>query len=89
MSKPEKQRLRWGMPESPIPKHPYRDTLLVYGFLALLVVFVGWLTGGSIGRAVVAALFVWVAASIWSMARFRQRIQREAARRALDEEELL
>ena len=32
------RRLQWGLPETPRSKHPYRDTLIVYGALALLIV---------------------------------------------------
>ena len=32
------RRLQWGLPEAPPPKHPYRDTLIVYGALAILIV---------------------------------------------------
>jgi hypothetical protein len=78
----EPRHLRWGLPEAPIPKHPYRDTLLVYAFFAALVVLLAWVTGGSVGKAVLIAIVVWAAASVWSIARWRQRIQREAARAA-------
>ena len=81
------RHLRWGLPEAPVPKHPYRDTILVYGFFAVLVVVLAWVTGGNIGTAVVIAVVCWVAASVWGIARWRQRIQREAARRALVDEE--
>jgi hypothetical protein len=82
------RRLRWGLPEPPVPKHPYRDTILVYGFFAVLVVLFAWLTGGKIGKAIVIAIVVWIAASVWGIARWRQRIQREEeARRRLFEEE--
>ena len=79
----EKQprHLRWGLPEAPVPRHPNRDSMLVYGFFAALVVLLAWVTGGSIGKAVVIAAVVWAAASIWSIARWRQRLQREAAQR--------
>jgi hypothetical protein len=70
-----------------VPKHPYRDSLLVYGFFALLVVLFAWLTGGSIVRGAVVAAAVWVAASLWSIVRWRERIRREAAKQ-LDEQEL-
>ena len=75
------RHLRWGLPEAPVPKHPYRDSMLVYAFFAALVVLLAWITGGSIGRAVVIAAVVWAAASLWSIVRWRQRIQREAAKR--------
>ncbi len=88
MSDERKPRhLRWGLPEAPIPKHPYRDTLLVYGFFALIVVVFGLLTGAPVGKAVAIAVVVWLAASVWGIARWRQRIQREEARRALLEED--
>lgn len=81
MTKEKPRHLSWGLPEAPLSKHPYRDSMLVYGFFAALVVLLAWVTGGSIGKAVVIAAVVWAAATIWSAARWRQRLQREAARR--------
>jgi hypothetical protein len=79
--KPKSHHLRWGLPESPTPKHPYRDSMLVYGAFAALVVLLAWITGGSVGKAVVIAAAVWAAATIWSVMRWRQRLRREAAAR--------
>jgi len=79
MTKEKPRQLRWGLPEAPTPKHPYRDSMLVYGFFAALVVLLAWITGGSVGKAVVIAAVVWAAATIWSIVRWRQRLQREAA----------
>ena len=84
----QQRHLRWGLPESPVPKHPYRDSMLVYAFFALLVVLLSWITGGPVGKAVIIAAVVWAAASLWSSARWRQRLQREAAKRALEDEPL-
>jgi hypothetical protein len=82
-----KQRyLRWGLPEQPLPKHPYRDSIVVYGFFALLVVLLAWVTGGSVERGIVVAAAVWVAASLWSIVRWRERLRRETAARPLEEE---
>ena len=73
------RRRRWDAPDEPLPKHPYRDTVLVYGGMAIVLVLVAWATGGSLSRAaVVAALFFAVATS-WSWSRWRRRI-RDAAR---------
>ncbi|HTR96291.1 MAG TPA: hypothetical protein VMH61_00170 [Candidatus Acidoferrales bacterium] len=72
---------RWGMPETPTPQHPYRDTFLVYGAIAILIVLFGWLTGGNVVRAALVALAVFVAASAWSAASWRRRLRREAAER--------
>jgi membrane protein implicated in regulation of membrane protease activity len=82
-----KRILRWGLPEPPIPKHPYRDTLLVYAGFAVFIVLLGWATGGSVTKAIVVAAVVYVAASAWSLARWHQRLRREAARREALEEE--
>jgi len=73
--------LQWRAPESPLPAHPYRDTLLVYGALAGAIVVLAWLTGGSVGKAVVVAAFFYVAASAWSALRIRRRIRADAAAR--------
>ena len=77
------RRLHWGVPDVPPPKHPYRDTLIVYGVLALLLVLVAWLTGGAVGKAAVIAAFFFVVASAWSSYRWHRRLRAEAeARRA-------
>jgi membrane protein implicated in regulation of membrane protease activity len=68
------------VPETPPPKHPYRDTLIVYGAFAVIVVLVAWATGGGVVRAVVVAAIFYVVASAWSIHRWRERL-REAARR--------
>jgi membrane protein implicated in regulation of membrane protease activity len=68
------QKLKWGgAPDLPPPKRPVRDTLLVYGGLAVVVVFVAWVTGGSVTNAIVIAAFFFVVAAGWSIWRFRER----------------
>ena len=74
------KRLQWGLPEAPRPSHPYRDTLIVYGVLALLIVLVAWLTDGAVGKAVVIAAFFFVVASLWSLYRWRTRLRAEKRR---------
>ena len=76
MSRPPR-RLRWGVPDSPPPRHPYRDTFLVYGALALVVVLVAWATGGGLWKAIAVAAAFFVAATGWNTYRLRQR-EREA-----------
>ena len=69
--------------DRPIPAHPYRDTALVYAFMAIVLVLVATLTGGDPVRATLVAVVFFAVATAWSWWRFRSRIQeREAARTA-------
>ena len=83
MSRP--RRLHWGLHEQPPPKHPYRDTLLIYAVFAILIVVVAWLTGGGVRRAAGIAVLFYVVASAWSVSRWRNRLREEAAERARKE----
>jgi len=77
----QQRYLRWGLPESPTPKHPYRDTAVVYGGFAVVVVLLAWVTGGSVLKGIAVAAVVFVAACTWSWARWHQRLRREAEAR--------
>jgi hypothetical protein len=57
-----------------LPKRPYRDSALLYGALAVVVLVFALLTGGGVVRAVVVALAFFVCATAWSWWRFRQRL---------------
>ncbi len=70
-----RRNLRWGLPDGPIPKHPYRDTLLVYGVLAILFVLFAWATGASVEKAAIVMAVVFVVASAWSLVRWRERLR--------------
>jgi hypothetical protein len=74
------EKLRWGLPEESTPGHPYRATLIVYGAFALVIVGFAWVTGGDVGEAAIVAGFVFVAATLWSSVRWRQRLRREQRR---------
>jgi membrane protein implicated in regulation of membrane protease activity len=74
------RRLHWGMPEQPPPKHPYRDTLIIYALFAVLIVVVAWLTGGGVARAAFVAALFYLVASAWSVSRWRVRLREEAER---------
>ena len=66
--------------EGPLPAHPYRDSALVYGFMAIALVIVATLTGGDVARAGLVAVIFFVVATMWSWWRFWVRIrEREAA----------
>jgi membrane protein implicated in regulation of membrane protease activity len=80
------KRLRWDSPvldrDRPVPKHPYRDTAILYGVLAALVVVIAWATGGNVVTAAVTAAAVFVIATLWSWRSWRNRIRDDEARKA-------
>jgi membrane protein YdbS with pleckstrin-like domain len=77
------KRLRWDSldRERPVPKHPYRDTAILYGVLAVLVVVIAWATGGDVVNAVVTVIFVFIVATLWSWRTWRNRLREEQARK--------
>ena len=78
MSRPQR-RLRWGSaPPRPIPKHPYRDTLVIYAVLAAVLLGIALLSGTAFSRAIVIAALVFVASSGWSMLSWRRRLRQAA-----------
>jgi hypothetical protein len=82
------KRLRWDTPteQRPLPKHPYRDTALVYGAMSAIVVVLAVLTGGDAGKAIVVAAFFFLAATLWTWRHWRNRLR---VRQLQDREELL
>ena len=82
------RRLRWGMPNEPAPKRPYRDSIILYAVLAVVIVVVAWVTGGGIGRAVAFAIVFFVLATAWSVWRWRERLRADAARAEREEDVL-
>jgi hypothetical protein len=74
------RRLQWELPEAPPPKHPYRDTVLVYGGLAVVIVLVAWATGGKVLQAIEIAVGFFVLASAWNA--YRWHTKARAAERA-------
>jgi Flp pilus assembly protein TadB len=73
------RRLKWGVPETPPPKHPYRDTILVYAGFAIVLVIVAWLTGGGVKRAAVVAVLFFAVATGWTSYRFRAKLREQRA----------
>jgi membrane protein implicated in regulation of membrane protease activity len=72
---------RWEMPEDPLPRHPYRNSVIFHGALAGLIVLVAWVTGGGIPRAIGFAVAYFVLASGYSVWKWRQRLDEERRRR--------
>jgi hypothetical protein len=81
------RRLQWG-PSSPRPQHLYRDTLLTYGTLAVVIVLFAWLTGGSVGQAAAIAALFFLVACAWSGVRWRRRLGGDADARGAKEADL-
>ena len=61
--------------ERPLPAHPYRDSAVVYGVMAVILVVLAGVTGGSLVKATGAAIVFWFAACAWSWWKFRRRIR--------------
>jgi hypothetical protein len=78
-----KKLVRWKPPPAPrrLPRHPYRDSALLYGMLAAAVVVITGVTGGSLVRALVIGGFFFVVATAWSWRRWQERLREEARRR--------
>lgn len=76
-----RQRLQWGLPEPETPKRPYRDTLLVYAGLSVVIVVVAVLTGGSWRVAVEVAAGFFVISSAYGMLQWRRKLRRAEAER--------
>jgi hypothetical protein len=74
------KKIRWETPPRRIPKHPYRDSAVLYAVLAGVVVGVTALTNGDVGRSVILAVALFVAATAYAWWRWRERIRREAER---------
>ena len=75
--------------ELPIPKRPFRDSVVFYAILSGIFVLVVWATGGAllpryddeqreVGGLLVAILFFLLATG-YSWWRFKRRIEREKA----------
>lgn len=61
--------------EAPLPKRPYRDTLLLNVGLGGLILLLAWATGGVLARAVEVAIAFVVVATGWSWWRFHRRLR--------------
>jgi hypothetical protein len=66
----------------PLPAHPYRDSAVLYGALAGVIVLFSALTGGAIAKTALIAVGFFVVATGWTWFRFRQRLKARAAAEA-------
>jgi Flp pilus assembly protein TadB len=69
----KQRRLHWSAPERSATRHPYRDTAIVYGAFAVIVVVVAWLSGSGLARGLIVAAVFYAAAVGWSFYRLRRR----------------
>ena len=72
--------MKWEVPGVPSSRHPVRDSVIIYGVLALVIVVISGLTGGGWTRAVVVAAAFFVGATAWSWWRSRGRLEQERDR---------
>jgi hypothetical protein len=69
-----RRRLRWDdKRDDPPPRHPYRDTALVYLGFAVVIVLVAVATGGGLVNALVIAALFWAAATSYGILNQRRK----------------
>jgi hypothetical protein len=72
------RKLRWEMHEpTTSSKHPYRDSAIIYGILAGLVVVIAAVTGRSIVKGVIAGAAFFAAAMAYSWWRWREKLRKQ------------
>ena len=72
-------RRRWTSPPEPPPKRPYRDTALVFGGMAVVIVLAAWVTGGDLVKAVAVAAAFFVVATAYGWRRWRERLREQGS----------
>jgi Flp pilus assembly protein TadB len=65
---------------APAPKRPFRDTVIFYAVLSVIIVGVAALTGGNVATAAAVAGGVFLVATAWSWWRLSKRAERESQR---------
>ena len=76
-----RKAFRLELPPRRVPRRPYRDSALLYGSLAAVLVVVAAFTGGSLVRALVIGSLFFVVAMAWSWHRWREQLREEERRR--------
>jgi hypothetical protein len=76
-----KKIFRLPAPPRTVPRRPYRDSALLYGSLATVLVVAAAFTGGSLVRALVIGSCFFAVAMAWSWHRWRERLREEERRR--------
>ena len=66
--------------EAPRSRHLLRDTVIMYGVLALVIVVVSAFTGSGLMKAILVAAAFFVGATAWSWWRYSRRTAQERER---------
>ena len=73
----KRRRVTWTeRPPDPLPKRPYRDTVIVNVCLAVTIVLFSWLTGGRLPKAITIAAVFFVLATAWSFWAWRRKLRK-------------
>ena len=64
-------------PARRVSKRPFRDSALIYGSFAVIVVIVAIVTGGRVLWAIVAAIGAFAFAMLWTWRSLRMREEQE------------
>ena len=64
------------MPAKRRSRHPYRDSAIIYGALAVVVVLIASFTGGRVAWAVVLGVAAFLLATAWTWWQLRRQAQR-------------
>jgi membrane protein implicated in regulation of membrane protease activity len=63
-----------------LPRHPFRDSAIFYGVLAIVIVAVTLITGGGLAKGILIAVAFFVASTAWTWWRFRRRLEEQGER---------
>jgi Flp pilus assembly protein TadB len=66
--------------EPPRSRRPFRDTVIMYGVLAIVIVVVAAFTGGGLTRAILVAAAFFAGATGWAWWRYRDRAEQGRGR---------
>ena len=75
------RKLRWPSHYAELPKHPYRDTAIIYGCMAAIVPVLGAATGRSLWKTAALAAGFFFAATAYGWWRVRQKIDAQEKQR--------
>jgi hypothetical protein len=70
------RKFRWESPARRIPRHPYRDSAVVYAILAGVYIGLTALTDGNVRNSLIIGAALFVAATAYAWWRWHERIKR-------------